>query len=107
LLQEVLTGSDLLVVDGSAGGAERRAEDPGALVPDLVPRGVVPGVEERIGDRLDVLVADEVDRRVCVVPVRSLAAVARAPRGRQRCIRLVLIDHGAAAAREGAVVGAV
>src|SRR5436190_11781186 len=104
LLQVVLARADLLVVAAVRRATERVAEIPGALVAVLVALHVVPGVAERVGDRLVVLVADDVDRRVCIVAVRMLARITRARHeGR---VRLVRVQRGARAVAEGAVVRA-
>src|SRR5438309_4999595 len=78
LLQEIAASTDHLVEPGS----ERtlgRAEHEGALVAVLVSKiAREPAATGRIGDRLVVLVADQVDRIVGVVAARALAGEARA-----------------------------
>src|SRR5579884_2709646 len=110
LLQVVPAGADELVVLGPGRSAERGAEAPGALVPVLVAAVVVPGVAAPVGDRLVVLVADEVQLRVGGdVAVRGLAGVAGAAAVARRRVRVrhVCVHDRGAGAREARVVGAV
>src|SRR5205814_5417528 len=64
---------DHLVVQAVCRRAERGPEVPRALVAVLVAREVVPRVALLVGDRLVVLVADDVDGRIGLAPVRVLA----------------------------------
>src|SRR5947209_3581249 len=53
------------------------AEVPGALVAVLIAAAVIPGRAEWIGDRLVVLVAGDVERRVGVVTIGALTGATR------------------------------
>src|SRR4051794_20367196 len=73
------------LLDGVRMAAERhvaavrsgRAEVPRALVADLVADAVEPGVDHRVGDGLDLLMARHVDLRVRVQVVGELLRAAR------------------------------
>src|SRR5437763_4372128 len=105
LLQVVAVAVDQLVVLAGTGGAQAGPEVPGALVAVLVASVVVPGVAQRVGDRLVVLVAGHVDRVVGGVVVGVLPRAAGG--GDVGRVRLVGVQREAAAAAKRAVVGAV
>src|SRR5437588_1680672 len=105
LLQVVAVAVDQLVVLAGTGGAQAGPEVPGALVAVLVAAVVVPGVAQRVGDRLVVLVAGHVDRVVGGVVVGVLPRAACG--GDVGRVRLVGVQREAVAAAKRAVVGAV
>src|SRR5581483_2748007 len=72
LLKDIVVAME---VDIAALGVER-TEHPGTLVANLLPAGVNPGVEQRVGRGLHLLVRGHIDRLVGIISVGTGARVA-------------------------------